>query len=294
MLFILVSLSRSLLLSAQAFYILSFYTHTLDTHMHKKTPIKKTLLQALFLPLLHLRSPFLKAMFMYTRPLQSPLPRLFLSLFIALLTCSTTNAHTSLKQYTIIINPAGNTQSTERLIDNTFERSITLQAAEALKKQLEKQIPLCTILLTRAPGRVTTQLQNAHFANSLNVDLFISLHFYQETETKPHVYIYQFSYNNEFVVKPSDFTFYRYDQSYFFNRTSSAHAARIVEKTWMHNAHAHQFTTHHVVGIPCSSLIGITSPALAFDIGIKSPTDWHTYIQPLLEGIQAIVSGSCT
>lgn len=151
-------------------------------------------------------------------------------------------------------------------------------------------LPATTLLLTRTPGHITTPLQNAHFANSLSVDLFVSLHFYQETETKPHLYIYQFSYNNAFTVKPSDFTFYRHDQSYFFNRTSSANAATILEKTWAEQPHAQQFTTHHVTGFPCSSLIGITCPAIALDIGIKSPTDWQKYIQPLIEGIHAIHS----
>lgn len=198
------------------------------------------------------------------------------------------------KTFTLMINPAGNLQSTERLINNTFERSIALHAAEALKQELENSCPSISVILTRTPGHKTNIIHNAHFANSLNVNLFLSLHFYQETETKPHLYIYRFSYNNELTIKPSDFTFYRYDQSYFFNATSSAAAARILTQTWIQCPHERQFTTHSVTGFPCTSLIGVISPALALDIGIKNQTDWQQYIQPLVEGIRALVHTTLT
>lgn len=190
--------------------------------------------------------------------------------------------------FIIMLNPAGTAQTTGRLIDGHFERSIALHAAESLKQNLEEQYPDCVVIITRKPGQTTTAIQNAHFANSLNVNLFLSLHFYQETDTKPHVYMYRFSYNNTIICHASDFTFYRYDQSYLFNHTTSGRAACIMLQTWLREPHRNQFICHPPVAFPCASLIGVISPAIALDIGIKKHSDWQHYIQPLQDVIKTL------
>jgi len=188
-----------------------------------------------------------------------------------------------------MINPAGSTVSTERLINNSFERGIALQASEYLQSHIERECPHTRVLLTRSPGQATGALHNAHCANSLGIDLFISLHFYHEQSIKPHIYLYQFSYNNQIRSQPCDFSFYKYHQSYFFNHASSAQAAHILTDLWSRAPYINQFTTHAVIGFPCTPLIGIIAPALALDIGIKEPADWQTYMPALINGIKELV-----
>lgn len=213
-------------------------------------------------------------------------------LCLALGFCSVYSVPQQNTTFTIMLNPAGTKQSTERLIDNTFERSIAAQAAQTLKQKLVELFPHVSVILTRTPGQATASTHNAHFANSLNVNLFVSLHFYQETDTKPHVYLYTYSYNNALTLQPSDFTFYRQDQSYIFNKRSSMQVADSIQATWAQKPHAHQFTTHKVIGFPCAPLIGVISPAIAIDMGIKKNTDWHLYIQPLIDAISAIIKAA--
>src|SRR5580692_10457797 len=95
---------------------------------------------------------------------------------------------------TIMLCPDGDAQHTGRHIDGTFERSLTLQFTEELKKKLEKEHKDCSFISTRAAGDTIAPLQHAQFANRMNVDLYVSLHFFEETCTKPRIYLYQFSY----------------------------------------------------------------------------------------------------
>ncbi|HSW75550.1 MAG TPA: hypothetical protein VLG50_00750, partial [Candidatus Saccharimonadales bacterium] len=54
--------------------------------------------------------------------------------------------------FTIIIDPLGDPKNTGREIDDVFERGITLQCAEELKKQLNNVLPHIRVILTRVPG----------------------------------------------------------------------------------------------------------------------------------------------
>src|SRR5579859_5868722 len=72
------------------------------------------------------------------------------------------------KPFSIMLDPAGDAQITGRIIDDSYERGITLQLCEDIKKQLEADHPKNTrIVLTRFPGETIDPLQNANFANRL-------------------------------------------------------------------------------------------------------------------------------
>ena len=70
------------------------------------------------------------------------------------------------KPFSIMLDPAGDAQTTGRIIDDNYERGVTLQLCEDIKKQLEAEQPKNTrIVLTRFPGETIDPLQNANFAN---------------------------------------------------------------------------------------------------------------------------------
>ena len=71
-----------------------------------------------------------------------------------------------------MLDPAGDAQYPGRIIDDSFERGITLQCVEELQRAITRQFPHVRVVLTRFPGETCQPLQNAHFANRLDVDLY--------------------------------------------------------------------------------------------------------------------------
>ena len=125
------------------------------------------------------------------------------------------------KQFTIMLDPAGDAQYAGRHIEDCLERGVSLQFAEKLKEELEKQYKNVKVVLTRFAGEAVQPLQNANFANRLDVDFYLSIHFYQETAVKPHLYLYCFSYNDDFITGRAELFFYPYDQAHLINKETT-------------------------------------------------------------------------
>ena len=98
---------------------------------------------------------------------------------------SLTSKNEPSKDFTLVLDPAGDTQNSGRVIGNQFERGLTLQCAEYIKNQLHKEFPTIRITLTRFPGETApVAYKNASFANKIGANLYISLHLYQQHDTR--------------------------------------------------------------------------------------------------------------
>jgi hypothetical protein len=195
------------------------------------------------------------------------------------------------RPFSIMLDPAGDAKNTGRIIEDSFERGITLQFAEQLKKLLEERHPGVRIVLTRFPGETIESLQNANFANRLDVDLYLSIHFYHEKASKPSVYIYHFLYNpiTDFWAKPRTLSFYPHDQAHLFmlNQTILwGHQLKSFLKSDSFNA---LFDVKGVYGLPFHPLIGIKPAALALEVGIKNKNYWRTYLEPVAQSLGQII-----
>jgi N-acetylmuramoyl-L-alanine amidase len=199
-------------------------------------------------------------------------------------------ATTQKPTYTIMINPVGDAQNTGRLIDGSFERTLTFECAQHLKNLVEQQYPHIAVVLTRTPGQTVAPLHNANFANRLPADFFIDLRFYQETQAKPSLFIYYFSYQPDCTQKPSEFAFYTHDQSYIFNYKASQQWAHKVYATCAQPAYAQQYISHKPIAAPCAPLIGITAPALIIEVGLKQKTDWQLLTNLLVDTIKLVTT----
>lgn len=109
----------------------------------------------------------------------------------ALLLCTFTTLYSS--PFTLMLDPAGDAQYPGRIIEDCFERGITLQFVEQLQVIITERFPSVRVVLTRFPGETRQPLQNANFANRLDVDLYISIHCYPESKPKSQLYLYYFS-----------------------------------------------------------------------------------------------------
>lgn len=192
---------------------------------------------------------------------------------------------------TILLDPAGDARSPGRVIEDTFERGITLQFAQALKEALEKELPGSRIILTRFPGETIEPLQNAAFSNRLHADLYCGFSFYQHPKPASQVYTYFYlrQPTTDFWRKKADeLTFVPYTEAYL---GVLPHTAPLVTKyTKAVEQQAQSAQVYPAVGLPCKPLIGIASVALYTEIGIHEKDDWKHLVEPIKNSILGLIS----
>lgn len=197
-------------------------------------------------------------------------------------------------EFTIMLDPAGDAQTPGRTIDNYFERGITLQYAQKLKQVLEQRYRGLRCIITREAGEIAAELQNANYANRLNVDLYMNINFYYESRAKPHLYLYTFSYNDDFVRRRSDLTFYPYDQIHQFNAEKTRSWSNHIKLSLESEPCKQLFDCNEILRVPFKPLIGIKSPAIAFEAGMKTKDDWQKFIEPIATSLHSIITKAIT
>ena len=188
-----------------------------------------------------------------------------------------------------MINPAGDAQHPGRKIGDTFERTLTLAYAQRMHQEIMRTYPHTQVVLTRTAGETISSLQNANFANRLNVDIFVSIHFYQETDVKPTLYLYNFSYNDDFITHKQDLSFCRYDQAHLYNYSITRHYGHVLKQALATDTYTPLFTCMGCYKAPIKPCIGIKAPALLIEVGLRSADDWQGYVEPLVIALKPII-----
>ncbi|MBI2344606.1 N-acetylmuramoyl-L-alanine amidase [Candidatus Dependentiae bacterium] len=187
---------------------------------------------------------------------------------------------------TIMIDPLGDAKYTGCEIEDTFERSLTLQCAQRLKQIIEETFSNTKVVITRNAGDTIQQLQNASYANRINPDLYICLSFYHQKSIPGHIAIFYYlenSIDTQHAYNPLHF--YHVSQAYLKNVASSkqfALKAAAVLKQKSINPH---FLCIGTFGIPCMPLFGIQPPALFIQAGLAHKNNWKYLIDPIIEVI---------
>lgn len=185
-----------------------------------------------------------------------------------------------------MIEAAGDNTHPGRIIDDSFESSITFEIAHALKNKLLEECPTAKIIINRTLGETVAPLQNANFANKLDVDLYLSIHAFAETETKPRIFIYQFSYSDSFIAKDS-MSFYPFDKIYLIHEPQTSKGANQMHQTLANNQ---SVQTKKIPKLPFKPLIGIKAPAIGLELGLKNKKSWQDYIDDLAHSIAMIIN----
>jgi len=191
--------------------------------------------------------------------------------------------------FSIMLDPAGDAKNTGRQIGDSLERGITLQFAEELKKLLEQLYPGVRIILTRFPGETIYPLQNANFSNRLDVDFYLSIHFYQEQKTKPECFLYYFSHADEFVTKIPELFFCPYDHAHRLHGPTTRTSAQSIAAILDNDAHKKLFDFAGPFGLPFRPLVGVKTPAIALEIGLKNKTNWKKYLHPIAASLGPVI-----
>lgn len=193
--------------------------------------------------------------------------------------------------FILMIDPAGDAKNTGRQLDDSFERGITLQCAQRLAHVVESKVSGVRIVFTRMPGETVHELQNANFSNRMDVDLYLSIHFFQEHETLPRWYVYSYAQQEDCIIKPVQLALYSYDQAYLLNKKLTDGLLDIAKKRLQHTSIAGKtFNYSGIFQFPFKPLIGISAPALAFEIGLKHKDDWQACIEPISEILQHMIA----
>ena len=204
---------------------------------------------------------------------------------ILLLLSISSSTITQQKSFTIILDPAGDAKRTGRSIGDSFERGLTLQCAEKIKTLLLTRQPNLTIIISRLPGDNVYELQNASLANRIQADLFISLNFYLTQETKPTIYLYQFACDNDFASYQTGLAFNTYDQAYKINKSTTDTIINCFKTHLTQPKYESLFSVAGPYALPIKPLIGIISPSISIEIGLKNKDSWQQFVEPVVEAI---------
>lgn len=176
------------------------------------------------------------------------------------------------KEYTVYVNPAGSPYNPGRTIHNQFERGIALSCAQALKEALAPHAPHLRVVINPARDD-TTQLHTAvSHAHRVQADLYLHLGFFQSQQPTPELIITTFQWH------PATDLWKREPQPGEFVPLAEAHkmAAAISTKIAQHMFRYAQTTrpfplmAHARIALPYSPLVGLSIPALGFEIGITT------------------------
>lgn len=192
-----------------------------------------------------------------------------------------------------MINPAGDTRNPGRIIDDTFERALTMQCAQALKKYLEKKVSKTRVVIARRPGEAVEPLQNATFSNRLETDLYIHLNFFKQDKKVPELFIYSLIFDpaTDFVEKKGlELTLLPYDQSYKVSLQKTKELATSLYNSFTKAAQRVSLISHTPISLPSRPLLGITAPAVTIEIGISDKSAWKELVPVIGQAIETIVT----
>jgi hypothetical protein len=189
----------------------------------------------------------------------------------------------------IMLDPAGDAQRTGRIIDDSFERSISLYFAEEIQRKLEKKYTDIRVILTRSPGDMVEPLQNANFANRLMVDLYISINCYYSKEYhKMHLYYFLYNPITDLWNTTQILELIPYDEAHKKNAPLNKKLVEMLYNSFSHIV-TKEFIVTSPVGFPFKPLIGISSPALAIEISLQTKNDCTLYTDHLITELEPLI-----
>lgn len=189
------------------------------------------------------------------------------------------------KTFTIMLDPAGDARETGRIIEDSLERAVTVQCAQALQEAIEFYVSNCKIIVTRTPGEEVSQLQRANFANRLAIDLYININIVLACERKPTLYVYQFSLGDISRAPSQELAMVSYDKAHKKAAPQTTAYGKKITSFLSRKEHQKTFLTQNLYQLPFAPLMGIQAPALGLELSISSEMEWKKFINPIAQSI---------
>ncbi len=187
----------------------------------------------------------------------------------------------------VMIDPAGHAKNVGRRLVEGYERGETFKFAEKLQQELQDKYQVRAVL-TRFAGEEIVDLQNASFANRLNVDFYLSLHIYRQEQVKPKIFMYHLVYDPMVDLARRIFdptSFIPIHQAHFRGIHKTRFYAQQMKDILVMPYNQKRFDFYGYYGIPFKSLCGVFAPSLAIEVGICKEDQWKSLIDPLVESL---------
>lgn len=178
---------------------------------------------------------------------------------------------------TILFDVVGDAYSSGRIIQESFERGITLAYAEAVQKRCAQFNSDLSISIVNPAGSQYTQLEKAHKINCMHADLVISIHCYQE-QISPSLYIYHYGYEPLPTLNTNSLIWCPYNKAYTINFSKTQIYALELTHTLKSYETDVSFYVHGPFIIPLTPLVGIVTPALLLELGLITEKNWHNFV----------------
>ena len=192
----------------------------------------------------------------------------------------------------IVIDPTGDSQNPGREIDDTFERSLTMQMAQELKSYIEERNSHLKVLLTRSPGETLEPLQNVSFSNRLGAALYLSLNFFEQPEDKPSIFFYTLLFDpaSDFIEKKeSSLSLLPFDQTYKLSLKKTEDYVTQLHMSCREASKTQPLSCHRPMSLPFKPLVGIIAPAIGIEIGLRRHTDWKKLTSMIGQAVEKMV-----
>ncbi len=182
----------------------------------------------------------------------------------------------------IILDPAGDAKDTGRQLATCYERSITLQFCEELKKFLREQRPAYTVTITRTAGETRSQEQRAQIANQLHADFFVHISCFDDAAIKPHLMIY---YMMPTATLPWSTNPYQLIPAHKAHDLVWARVEKMVKSLHQSIINQKYYTVSKPLAIADARLASIMIPACTIEFGITSTIPWTPLIEQVGIGL---------
>jgi N-acetylmuramoyl-L-alanine amidase len=195
------------------------------------------------------------------------------------------------RQFTIMLDPTGDGQYAGREIQDCFERGLTLQCAQEIKKQLTEQCNHVRVILTRTAGETIQPMHNALFANRLQADLYFRIGFYHESDMPSHAALfYSCNHPQDFWQTINPLQFFHVEQAHLLHLKLTKQLAT----NFLHILQNNQrnFIAYGAFAVPFKPFVGIQAPALYLEVGLHNTTDWKYIVKPIVNFVESIMHES--
>lgn len=184
----------------------------------------------------------------------------------------------------IVWSAAGDMYSPGRIIFHQFERGISLQIINALEKKIREKNPLVSMVTINNAGSYMIQDEKAHRINTLNADLLIEIHCYQEP-ISPSITVYHYGYEPFPICTTHSLFWCPLEKSYMINFTHTQSYVQSLIKQLEAETMELSINIQGPFFLPLSPLCGVVVPSIIIEFGLVAHDSWIIYIDALATAI---------
>jgi hypothetical protein len=193
--------------------------------------------------------------------------------------------------FILVLDPSGDAHHTGRAVQDSYERGISLQYAQALKEHLESSYPHLQAHITRRAGSTAEPYVFATLGNNLQAHLYIHLTFYFDREQATITW-YTLHYGDEPTHYKPTLTWCPCDKAHHSCYSKSLEYAHTMYHYFENNHNRAPFKARGVYSLPYKPLLGIQIPAFGIEIGLKKSTMWKDFVGTIASSLEPIITNT--